>query len=290
MFDLLMQGAGMLGGVAGTILDYKAAEKDRIAQKDQAALNIAMQKEFAQHGLRWKVEDAKAAGISPLYALGAQGASFSPISVGDPGGGDGYRAVGQGLRNMGQDISRAVSATKTSVEKERDALTIAGAKAEVEGKHLDNQIKAKQLQNLSVAAPSFPGGDQSNFIPGQGNSNVLVKPAERTSSQKGRLAQEAGWTPDVAYARTDTGLVPVPSKDVKERIEDQFIPETMWAIRNQFTPNWSDASAPAKSQLPKGATHWKWSYTDQEWQPGYGEKKHRGRQIIEHFFGKPKGW
>ena len=31
-----------------------------------------MQKEFAQNGIRWKVADAKAAGIHPLAALGAQ--------------------------------------------------------------------------------------------------------------------------------------------------------------------------------------------------------------------------
>jgi hypothetical protein len=37
--------------------------------------NIALQKEMAQKGIQWRVEDAKAAGISPLAALGAQTSS-----------------------------------------------------------------------------------------------------------------------------------------------------------------------------------------------------------------------
>lgn len=47
-------------------------------QKEMNEANLAAQKEFAQHGIRWKVEDAKAAGLHPLFGAGLTGASFSP--------------------------------------------------------------------------------------------------------------------------------------------------------------------------------------------------------------------
>lgn len=40
--------------------------------------NYQNQKEFAQHGISWKVEDAKRAGLHPLFALSGGGAGYSP--------------------------------------------------------------------------------------------------------------------------------------------------------------------------------------------------------------------
>lgn len=271
-------GTGLIGGLVGqSAADDRAAASNEAARRE-AALNREMQKEFAQHGIKWRVQDAMNAGIHPIYALGANTHSFTPVSVGDSQPQD---FIGPAIANMGQDISRAVSATKTAGEKELAALQIATAKAQLQGVELDNATKAKALANVGAGAPAFPGSD--NFIPGQGNSGtVKINPSERVASQRGRLAQDAGWVPDVGYARTDTGFTPVPSKDVKERIEDQIVPEMMWAARNYFVPNIGAAwekiglrprdeyrGAPPRSQLPKGAKDWSWSFWRQEWQPVY---------------------
>lgn len=269
---------GMVGGLVGAHQDKIAAQKERDLQMKMADDNANLQREFAMHGLRWKVADAKAAGLSPLAALGAQGVSFSPISVGSVSEPSKAELYG----NMGQNLGRAISATKTGAEKELAALQIQAAKYDVEGKALENQLKIKELNNVGTSAPAFPGSD--NFMPGQGNSGLIkIKPSERTASQRGRPAQDAGWVPDVGYARTDTGFTPVPSKDVKERIEDQLVPELMWAARNYLAPNMSALAervvgskvrdeyrgAPPRNQLPKGATDWQWSFWKQEWQPKY---------------------
>lgn len=275
MDPVITSGLIMAGGsLAGGLMGKSAADKAREQEAAVAASNVALQREFAQNGIRWKVEDAKRAGIHPLYALGASTQSFSPVSVGS--GPD--NSMANAMSNIGQDIGRAVSQTRTAQEKEIAALNLASAKADLEGKVIENQFKAKQLQNLQTAAPSMPSGSSTNFIPGQGNSPLLkVNSAERTVSQPGRYSQEAGWTPDVGYARTDTGLTPVPSKDVKERIEDQFIPEMMWALRNQIMPNFAPFSknirTPPTNMLPKGANKWVWSYKRQEWQPVYADGK-----------------
>lgn len=66
---------GTAANVAGSYMNYRAAEKDR-----------AMQYDFAKQGIQWRANDARAAGIHPLAAMGASLNSASPVSVGsDPG-------------------------------------------------------------------------------------------------------------------------------------------------------------------------------------------------------------
>ncbi|MEM3753884.1 MAG: hypothetical protein QW518_08940 [Thermofilaceae archaeon] len=60
-----------LGSLAGGALGAWATNK---ANKE----NVKFQKRFAKQGIQWRVADAEKAGIHPLYALGAQTASFTP--------------------------------------------------------------------------------------------------------------------------------------------------------------------------------------------------------------------
>lgn len=102
-----------------------------LADKD---IDRALQREFAQMGIRWRVGDAKAAGIHPIYALGGSGASYSPspISLDVPKSGTGtgsaaYAAsappsvgnpLGNALAAGGQDISRALMAVNTQLQRD----------------------------------------------------------------------------------------------------------------------------------------------------------------------------
>lgn len=231
--------------------------------------NIAMQREFAQNGLRWKVEDAKAAGIHPLMAMGASPASFSPVSVGVTPD----TAQADSMVRMGQDISRAMSSTSTASERQMQTLNVQGAQLDLQGKALDNQIKQSQLTKMEQTGPAFPGS--SSFISGQGDSGpgIVEKPLERTRSLKGAPQSEPGAIPDVGWAKTKTGVVPVPSQDVKQRIEDNMPQEFSHYWRNNVAPNWGGGTQPPKSALPKGATDWQWSHRHQEFQPYYPKYK-----------------
>ena len=84
-------------------------------QRKMAELNYKHQKEFAQNGIRWKVSDAKAAGIHPLYALGASTSSYSPVS-----GYGGDNGIGEAAAQFGQGIGRAVEAGMTKEERQRE--------------------------------------------------------------------------------------------------------------------------------------------------------------------------
>lgn len=255
---------GALGSGLGGMLDAKSQQE---YEREMAERNINLQREFAQNGIRWKVEDAVKAGLHPLYALGASTQSFSPVSAGS----NSLEPMDH-LANMGQDITRAVASTRTAEERQMAGLQLQSARLDIEGKALDNQIRASQLQKMAATGPAVPS-NQDNFVPGQGNSGKLmnVQPVKRGQSQPGALHQEAGWRQHVSQARTKTGLMPVIPDSLSESLEDDTAGHLLWTWRNRVMPNFGGKdSMPPLSQLPRGFGHWGWSHKSQEWQPRRG--------------------
>lgn len=143
-------GAGLIGGM----MNRKAQEETNAQQMALAQQNMAMQKQFAQEGIRWRVEDAKAAGVHPLYALGAQTSSYSPVSVGL--GAD--TSMGSSLASAGQDISRAISATRTQPEREQ-AFSDTAQSLTLTKMGLENELLATQVaKERAQIGPPLPGG------------------------------------------------------------------------------------------------------------------------------------
>lgn len=176
---------GAASGLLGGLLNKSSADSSRRSQEAMAAQNIALQREFAQQGIRWRVEDARAAGIHPLFALGAQTHSFSPVSVGSSAD----TSMGDAIASAGQNIGRAASAALTSDERAKvaaaDALSL--EKAGLENELLRTQIGSLR-QKMVGNPPAMPGS--SAVIPGQGETVVLPqdKPGERPHIQLGQ-----GW-------------------------------------------------------------------------------------------------
>lgn len=281
---LISTGGNLLAGHMGRQASSDAGDANRRAAEEASVRNAELQREFAQHGIRWRVQDAKAAGIHPLAALGAQLHSASPSFVGYQQEAD--MSMPTAMSNIGQDISRAVMAQATQEEKALKTLQIQSAQADIEGRYLDNAIKLQTLNSMNQAGtppglPSNSGLSSSLVGSGQGGAYVVEKAASRTHSAPGRPHEQVGQVSDVGFARTSTGLTPVPSSDVKERIEDQFIPEAMWALRNQLLPNFgSGPEAPSSNQHPisqynyPGADSWRWHHLGQEFRPFNSKRGH----------------
>lgn len=146
---------GAIAGIGGSIVDKLFGDKK--AEKD-----AELQREFAQNGVRWKVADATAAGIHPLYALGAQTHSFAPSSVGSTD-----------FATGGQNLGSAIQAMTTPKEKlDGFAKTVQGLTLEKMG--LENEVLRSQLRvvNQPARGPGMPGG--ATLIDGQGNSAPSV--------------------------------------------------------------------------------------------------------------------
>lgn len=174
--SIIGAGASILGGILGSNSAKKTAQ-----------MNIKHQREFAQHGVRWKVADAKAAGIHPLYALGASTVPFSPVS--------GYTGD-YGVSEAGQNIGRAIDAGSTRSERNTSFSRTANALT-LERMGLQNDILKAELASKAAVigqagrAPPKPianataptGDDTSNWwfgkkvagIPGHDPQEVAEK-------------------------------------------------------------------------------------------------------------------
>lgn len=243
--DLFGAGVKLAGGALSESSANERAEK-----------NIAAQKEFAQHGVSWKVDDAKRAGISPLVALGASTSSFSNVVGGEGKFGD---AVG----DASQDISRAINAGSNH---EQRGIQLAAAKLELEGKSLDNDIKradlAAQVRKATSPAvgPPSPVGGNRWLVDGQGDTSVvnpangLVKssPFKQTTPEPGVMHMEPGANPEVGFARgSNNAYTPIPGQQIKEQIEDSPA-EYVWFARNYILPLLGLNESPPNIPPPSG--------------------------------------
>lgn len=267
---------GAAAAIGGGLLSNRA-------NKQIASQNVAMQREFAQQGVRWKVEDAKAAGIHPLYALGASTAQFQPIAVQD--------SMGPALANAGQDISRAMYATQTAQER-RDAEATAFMQAQVaasdarvlragqerraeeahavnlQGQQLQNELLASQIARLRATPnPPFPGGPIAprSVPPG---TNV-VEPSRTTSPDRSDPARAAGVEPSFRRYQVTPGVtVDLPGQQLSESLEGLgalgHILGPVLTGTHSLNKVWSGHSKPDDKLLPPGY-RWEWNRWKQSW-------------------------
>lgn len=201
----------ILGTIAGKFLDdaFSDNKDQRNEAWFQADKNEALQREFAQNGIRWKVADAQAAGLSPLFAVGGSGAAFSPnaITVGSSGS-DGFG------ERMGQSISRAVQGQSTSVER---ALHVAQLRV-LESQADKNQAEAFYYASRASGAVQTAG--QSGAFPpvvGPGSGIAgMVSPkapdaiAPRVNDESLSAAQNPFWE---RHQLGDGAVIDLPRSD-----------------------------------------------------------------------------
>lgn len=235
-------GAGISAGagLAGGILNLGAQNRANKTQERLASEQMAFQQDLATQGIRWRVNDAKKAGIHPLYALGANIPSYAPVSTAF--GAPNFDFVGR----AGQDVGRAVQASLTPPEKTREYIQ-ASQKLALERGALENQILAARLAKINQpgTGPGVPSLRTNRYmIDGQGETargvapGALVKdtPLERVVPDPARPWQEPGAHVDMSWARTPRGYVRSRSKDVADRGDDDTIGNILWSVRNRFLP------------------------------------------------------
>lgn len=143
---------GAISNVVGGFINRDASNKANDTNYRIAQQNMALQKQFAQEGIRWKVDDAKAAGIHPLYALGATTHSFSPVSAGAVAD----TSLGNAMAAAGQDLSRSMNSTRTSEER-NSAFSKTVEQLTLQKMGLENDLLSSQIAKLrSTTNPPMP--------------------------------------------------------------------------------------------------------------------------------------
>lgn len=166
-----MAGLGFnVAGVGG--FNYSEGEKPDYGRQDELwARDVNMQREFARHGVSWRVADAKEAGVHPVWSLSGGGAAYAPsaVSVGT-GSGSSFNAT------MGQDVSRAAQSTMTPEQRLLFEL-------ELETKKLQRDIVQFDLTSRRGGNAQVGPGMPSTTIPGDmfAGDMTSTQPATRLS-------------------------------------------------------------------------------------------------------------
>lgn len=145
-----------VASLAGGLLSAEGAEDERALQERMHRENIALQKEFAQHGIRWRVEDAMEAGLHPLYALGASTTGYSPSSF--VGGTSPKEHLGRSLSEAGQNLTRAVAAQETPQQRALGAAQLKVLEANAAKDFAMATYYASEAARRSVPSPGMPSG------------------------------------------------------------------------------------------------------------------------------------
>lgn len=167
LLDYVLPG---LGEVASGLFGKHGADKQRKHNAEQSRLDREMQREFAQHGIRWKVADARAAGLHPLSALGASGASFSPVAIAD-------NSTAASYSEMGQNLARAAGAVSTSAERQLQALAIKEAQSRIgETDARRDYYLSEAARNAQSMHPSLPVENPRSLSTELGSGDVASLP------------------------------------------------------------------------------------------------------------------
>lgn len=223
--------------IGEAILGAAGGIADAIFGNDNAKEQMRMQKVFAKNAIRWKVEDAASAGIHPLYALGANTATYQPVSVGTD------------LASIGSNIGRALDVDRTGLEKGK-AFDNSVRALTLQKMGLENDLLASQLRTVNQAGhpPTRPGGGitatPASMTAGNGAININVNPANTPAqdfeNQYGEIAGEIGGGANLITDIMRTGLTKLDKYGIQaERAVRQWLQETGNGAYN--SKPWSDA-------------------------------------------------
>jgi len=213
--NIISMGSKILGGIM----------QDE-ANQDIANQNERLQREFAQNGISYKVADAKKNGIHPLYALGANTVSFNPIAV---GGGSG---LAEGIANAGQELGRAIDSTRTSSDRTTSRIL---ESLQLERAKLENDLLRSQITSVNRASNPPMAGD-NYVIPGQTESGVVTLPSEVVTGSNTDSGRQPGGITEYQFTNPGRGgtIGIIPSQDMKNRMDDDFIASTLWHLQHRL--------------------------------------------------------
>ncbi len=176
----------ILGPVIGGIFDNKQQSRD-----------IRYQREFAQNAIQWRTDDAVAAGVHPLFAMGANTTSFQPSMGSGSAAGDAVRQISQNvgnreLVNLQKDLikeqienskyRRETDRANSTQERNVEGITIPGtlkAAQEIDKGKVQPFRTKNPEQNLSVISPitTMRMGTQRLKIPVEETDQIMEDPA-----------------------------------------------------------------------------------------------------------------
>lgn len=209
-----LSGAGsFLSGVSGLF------GGGGLSSRKAAALDFEYQKRMLENQLQWRVSDAKAAGIHPLYGIGAPAVSYASTIGGEP-----RRNTLNDLGEAGQGIARAAGAYADS--KQRQILFDQEVRM--------NDLKIKDAEIALAKSASDLAVSSSGSSPAFNIGNVNHVPSKQISSIRGNRGIEAGIPPGTkGYVMADGHTMLLPSEEAAEAMEGNLLYGAEHYLRNR---------------------------------------------------------
>lgn len=139
-------------GVAGNLLgssisdrsNRRAEEESRLFEAGERAADRDLQREFATHGVRWRVDDARSAGLHPLAALGAQVTPYTPL--GQSGQTFSGSTKGDAIRASGAALAESIGRS----ERDKAETRLLNAQADLVTQQAADSTAARLTQDQSA--------------------------------------------------------------------------------------------------------------------------------------------
>lgn len=268
----ILGGAGQFAG--GLTSLFGGGSNQSAVSQQISNQQLQFQRAAAAQGIRWKVEDAKAAGIHPLYALGAPTFNPGPIPYIGDGGAGGAGSLADSFKNMGQGLGRAFAATSSPQERQATAFEVARQAQQYEHGNLQNELlraQINQINNRAQVGPGMPNNVVSSPVLGTFEND----PTKVQTAVPGAAAQAAGHAaPTITWTRVGGGIQAFPTK--QPGLDDFDVSNPLgidWWLRNRVMPNFGMAERPTMAVVQHhfpGATGVEWDGRSQLWRPLYG--------------------
>lgn len=246
--------ASLLGSKMGSDATKSANESS------EAWHEIDLQHQYDQFVQR-RVNDAARAGVSPLFALGANASSPNPVAVNVDDN------LARGLQQAGQDIGRMRELNMTEADKMEEQIRLKAAAQQVktdaalEQKYLSEAALARQRaasDNSGFANGSVVRvGSVGNPLPATPNSGwVTLNAPEQDSRAIDDSSRQSAVNPFWQKVEIAPGVfIDVPTERISNAIQDQ----PLWAqatmgLRN--FGNWYMGRMREKSRLEKEGKWW----------------------------------
>jgi hypothetical protein len=168
-----LQGIGAVGSLFGGS-----------SGRGQATQNFLWQRRFAKNAVRWRAEDAKRAGLHPLWAMGASVPSFQPTVVGQSDTGSSWSDA---FTQAGNALNHFAMAKQNIKESEARIGLLEAQKNEIENSKIasDGQRGAQTFAASKQLAPVFTPLPGRTDKQAWGRGAVPVEEGEKYGGEAG---------------------------------------------------------------------------------------------------------
>lgn len=238
--SLLLSGLNTGANLAGAAGSFFGGRQEGLSRQDQrflahqAQIQQAADNDFRMNQMYYRSQDAQRAGLHPLAALGIMPASGgqAPVAMFQ----EQKESLGSKLNNMGQNISRAISAYQTPEERELARIRLANEKAQgdlIKANTLESLSRAKNVAGTPPARPNPYGQSVSGDVPEWPYEHQLMKNPDGSFTRH--------YSPEMAVslmARPWESNI----RDLSEVLMDRFfrpLGRSLWNARHGSPPKYS---------------------------------------------------